>query len=149
MPKSKVPKYKCKIFDIYDIIRQMIKVGKRKLYKYHINSLQRRAGGNYFKVLKRDKYQCAICGNKDFPMVHHLDGNLQNNKLNNLLTVCRKCHAELHGQTLKFNKPTFSLIKELRQQNKTYQEIGNYLGVSRQRIHQIVKRGREEGFNIP
>ena len=126
----------------------MIRIGKRKLNRDHIKSLESRVDGNYFKVLRRDDYECVLCGDTIFPMVHHLDGNLKNNKIDNLLTVCRQCHAKLHGQNLKFNNPTVNLIKELRQQRKTYQEIADYLGISRQRVHQIINMAEKVGVRI-
>lgn len=126
----------------------MIRVGGRKLGNSTIYSGNYRTGGNYLKVLGRDKFCCTLCNDKRFPMVHHLDGNLKNNKMNNLLTVCRQCHAELHGQNLRFNRPNIDLILELREQGKTYQEIGDYLGISRQRVHQIVKRVMPEKATI-
>ena len=68
--------------------------------------------------------------------------------MNNLLTVCKRCHAELHGLTTRFVKPTISLIKELREQFHTYQEIGDHLGISRQRVHQIIKEAEKIGVKI-
>jgi 5-methylcytosine-specific restriction endonuclease McrA len=72
-----------------------------------------RYDGNAKKALERDRYICRICGIKPFkPNVHHLDGKgsttpkeLQNNTLNNLVTLCQSCHqnAELYaGLGLRF-----------------------------------------------
>ena len=130
----------------------MRRVGKRKLYSNNIITLQHRSGGNYFEVLERDKYCCVLCGasaDDKFIMVHHLDGNIKNNNKNNLITVCRPCHADLHGFTTSIKNPTIDFIFELRKQNKTYEEIGRYLGVSRQRVHQIIEKAKEKfGFKI-
>ena len=112
-----------------------------------------RCGSNYKNVLDRDKYVCAICGFAYNVVVHHLDGNVQHNTLDNLLTVCKACHAELYGYNSKFNNPYIKIITKLRNQNKTYQEIGNFLGVSRQRILQLIKKHgssmKEELIEIP
>lgn len=48
---------------------------------------------NYRKV-KKDK--CELCGSDLHLCVHHIDGNRQNNSLDNLLTVCKKCHQTHH-----------------------------------------------------
>ena len=118
----------------------MRKVGKRKFGYDNVASGEWRCGGNYKKVLERDNYQCAICGSCNYILVHHLNGNLDDNKLDNLLTLCKSHHAELHGQTLSVKKPRKDLIDELREQGKTFEKIGNYLGISRQRVHQIVNK---------
>jgi 5-methylcytosine-specific restriction endonuclease McrA len=51
------------------------------------------------KALKRDKYICQNCGlpkglfiRKGGLDVHHMDGNKQNSKLTNLVTLCKSCH---------------------------------------------------------
>ncbi len=50
-------------------------------------------------VLKRDEYKCK-CGAKTYLQVHHLtyENHLnEKNNLQDLITVCRKCHKEIHG----------------------------------------------------
>lgn len=122
----------------------MIRLGKRKVSNASLTILMKRTGGNYIRVMERDNYRCVVCGRDDgFLVVHHKDGNVMNNDMDNLMTVCKPCHARLHHQTLRFNKPTVQMVTELRLQGKTYQQIGEYLGISRQRVHQIVKRAKE------
>ena len=51
-------------------------------------------------IRQRDNYTCQKCfhlGN----IVHHKDRNKQNNNLDNLVTLCRKCHATIHGGRIK------------------------------------------------
>lgn len=45
------------------------------------------------RVLERDAYTCQYCGFQasDFQEVVNLDGNYQNNKLNNMITACCFC----------------------------------------------------------
>jgi len=49
------------------------------------------------KILRRDNFQCVNCGSKRSLEIHHknrwLDSN--NNHLDNLITLCRKCHRQL------------------------------------------------------
>lgn len=52
-------------------------------------------------VLERDGYKCVRCGSDEDLTVHHVDGEGRgsarpNNLLENLLTVCRACHARIH-----------------------------------------------------
>lgn len=60
----------------------------------------KRCDGNYKLALKRDNHSCQFCGEKKMLEVHHVDGegeNGQNNHdLDNLMTLCRKCHKALH-----------------------------------------------------
>ena len=50
----------------------------------------------HYKVAKRQKYKCGKCKlyftSKDRIEIHHLDGNPQNNRYNNLLAEHRFCH---------------------------------------------------------
>ena len=96
-------------------------------------------------ALKRDNYLCQDCKVENLDLiVHHVDESRKNgwrsmnNNLDNLITLCRKCHAVRHGYS--FQNIKYPLIKELRDNGKTYQEIGDYLGISRQRVHQIIKQ---------
>ena len=56
--------------------------------------------GWYYKlhllVLERDNSQCQRCESIEALLVHHLDLDDRNNKLDNLITLCSTCHLELH-----------------------------------------------------
>ena len=54
------------------------------------------------KTLKRDGNKCYLCGSDENLVVHHIlyrryhkDQTLN---LDNLITVCRKCHYKIHKQ---------------------------------------------------
>ena len=93
----------------------------------------------YFDCIKRDNYKCVDCDfdKKEKLIVHHIDESREmeklNNDLENLVTLCRPCHARRHGQTN--NKED---IKEMRESGMTLEKIGKKIGVSRQRIYQII-----------
>lgn len=54
------------------------------------------------EALERDDYKCVDCGTEKSLVVHHLDESRKTGKLNNdlqnLVTLCRHCHAIRHGQ---------------------------------------------------
>ena len=47
------------------------------------------------EVRKRDGHRCALCG-VDACIVHHIDGNVENNERSNLIILCLSCHGRLH-----------------------------------------------------
>ncbi len=51
------------------------------------------------KARERDNHICQDCGKAPglfFGQVHHIDKNRDNNVLENLVTLCTKCHGERH-----------------------------------------------------
>jgi 5-methylcytosine-specific restriction endonuclease McrA len=40
--------------------------------------------------------KCVNCGSVDNLVVHHLDKNFRNNKMDNLTILCRVCHSSIH-----------------------------------------------------
>lgn len=64
---------------------------------------QRHYDGLREPVLQRDRYKCVRCGSTEDLTVHHKDGNgrnmppdAKNNRMENLETVCRPCHMQIH-----------------------------------------------------
>jgi hypothetical protein len=77
---------------------------EKTLLKNKVNREKNNFDGNREIVLKRDNFRCTECGSTEKLVVHHIDGNgrgvkkeLKNNKLDNLITLCRACHARVHG----------------------------------------------------
>ena len=69
-------------------------------------------GGNSQKVFERDGWECQECGmsqeqsimlfNRKL-VIHHIDGlgrnsEVKNHNLDNLITLCPRCHGNIHGQ---------------------------------------------------
>jgi 5-methylcytosine-specific restriction endonuclease McrA len=70
---------------------------KQKLYRE-----QRHFAGHRATVLERDGQRCVECGETVDLVVHHKDGSGRgkdenNNNINNLVTLCRSCHAKVHS----------------------------------------------------
>jgi 5-methylcytosine-specific restriction endonuclease McrA len=64
---------------------------------------RRTFSGNRDAVLQRDGFKCVCCGETRLSKltVHHKDGNgrgckIPNNSMENLQTLCRRCHAQMH-----------------------------------------------------
>lgn len=67
-----------------------------------------RFSGNRIKALERDGHRCALCGSEEKLQVHHKDEigrnkpkETRNDNLDNLITLCAKCHIEQHNPVLK------------------------------------------------
>lgn len=72
-----------------------------------------RYNGNYYIVLQRDKYKCALCNDIENLCVHHIDGYnesvTENSNENKLITLCRKCHSNIHAGN-KINEDVLNSI---------------------------------------
>ena len=51
------------------------------------------------KILERDDHACQYCGFKSdkWQIVHHIDGNPNNNRQSNLMVVCQMCNLIEHA----------------------------------------------------
>lgn len=45
--------------------------------------------------------KCQMCMEKDSVLVHHIDENTYNNKFDNLLALCKKCHTKIHRKNFE------------------------------------------------
>ena len=98
--------------------KNKIKQSQKKWYKKQPKGYSKELwdkhyfGGKKEKAMKRDDFTCKKCGEKDISklIVHHIDesggnGKKTNNKLNNLITMCRSCHMKLHREHItKFQR---------------------------------------------
>lgn len=51
------------------------------------------------KCLNEKEEKCKLCGATDEIVVHHIDGNRENSRLQNLMPVCEGCHNEIHSKS--------------------------------------------------
>lgn len=54
-------------------------------------------------IIVRDNYTCQECGGQEMIAVHHKDGTSRN-ELENLTTLCQKCHGKIHHQAIPWFK---------------------------------------------
>jgi len=96
-------------------------------------------------ILQRDDYQCQYCGynSEKFQIVHHIDGNPENNSDDNLVVICQMCNLVEHsgqgcvvqGVVDLYKKSKFAqneiikITREMRDQGNTDDQIIDYLGL--------------------
>lgn len=80
---------------------------------------------------------CFFCGGRK-EHIHHLDMNTKNNVKENLIPLCSPCHVKVHSVILRpFIK---SMIFSLRKERYSVIKISTFIGITRQRIYQILKK---------
>jgi DNA-directed RNA polymerase subunit M/transcription elongation factor TFIIS len=62
-------------------------------------------------ILKRDNFHCRKC-DSEAQMVHHIDGDRSNNKPQNLISLCPKCHDLIP-------KHPYQTVRSIRTMRKT------------------------------
>lgn len=89
----------------YGAISQLYGISRQRVHQIisgYSKNLKRvsRHNGCYWKiynmVLNRDSHICQKCGSDEKVIVHHIDSNDDNNEIANLITLCNKCHLDLH-----------------------------------------------------
>jgi len=70
-------------------------------------------------IFERDGSICSKCGKPNNLLIHHIDGDDKNSNLTNLITLCNKCHLDLHrpnsnlGEEFMEGKEILKLRKKL------------------------------------
>lgn len=84
----------------------------------------KRYNGNYYVVIQRDKFKCAICGSIENLCVHHIDGydenKPENSCTNKMITLCRNCHSNVHSGIL-IDEDTLNSIEYYEESNEMLQ----------------------------
>lgn len=121
--RKHMAKGKCKFCYLFEYRQKpenffRAKQSKNKWYLNNVTQEQQKIkreqlhfDGKRQEVLERDNFKCQMCGNNALSMltVHHKDGNGRgskkvNNDLDNLQTLCRACHAKVHGTIIQWAK---------------------------------------------
>jgi hypothetical protein len=108
---------------------------KRKISLSNLANIESKSGSNHYNwrgglsnqeypfefnhslkevIRSRDNYQCQICGyiqNEHRLQVHHVDYNKNNLKLNNLISLCLKCHAKTNHNREYYTEYFQGLLK--------------------------------------
>ena len=119
--------------------------GERYVGRYYIPHPRPVAGRHLFRkkrleLLNKAQNQCSKCGGQSSDLdIHHLDRNgygktgYPDNSDKNLVVLCPSCHQKLHSNS----RVDIDELNHLRAEGKTFEQIGQRFGVSRQRIHQL------------
>ena len=116
------------------------------------------------EILKRDDYTCRYCGFKaaKWQIVHHIDGNPNNNNKRNLVTVCQMCNLIHHaGQGCAvqnvvdlYKKSNYSqneiiqITRKMRSQVKPDSEIILFLGLKKKMPFKTDKKYLQKLFGF-
>lgn len=116
---------------------------------YRVGKLRKR-------VLVRDRFRCVSCGMTDEEhrqrwnrpiTIDHKDRNRKNNSLENLQTLCLRCHGRKDLKT-ELRVPRVPLFKEkilaMRREHVPFQTIADSLGFSIGAIHKWVTKWEKE-----
>lgn len=84
--------------------------------KSHYNHPSFKTGIQAYRNIYKDAYIiprkdgkkmiCELCGSDKYMCIHHKDGNRENNSLDNLQCLCKKCHQKHHIKRDKKGKFT-------------------------------------------
>lgn len=107
--------------------------------------------GNRERVYERDGYACRRCGSTVALVAHHIDWSGQsetpNQELDNLLTLCRACHAKEHhagSKNVKYKDISIDEIRDALAKHGTVTATAEALGVTRKTL--LKKR---KAFGLP
>jgi len=97
------------------------------------------------QVLTLSKRRCAICFgissdmNEQYGQIAHLDGNPNNNDLDNLAFLCLNHHDKFDSKTSQSKNYKKNEIKIYRDQLYMYNKMNNVLGKSKEEIQILYK----------
>ena len=57
------------------------------------------------RVYTKYRDKCIFCRTKKSLHIHHINTNSKDNRLLNLLLVCRDCHLKVHGKIPAYQQP--------------------------------------------
>lgn len=103
----------CSMLPVVNTIVETAEFDLHKLKNPNVSGKEYQDGGqkDFYNVksavLNRDNYTCQICGEKDTRLeVHHIQFRSKggSNRMDNLVTLCRDCHKQIHSGGLVFDK---------------------------------------------
>lgn len=116
------------------------------------------------KILRRDNYTCQYCGfrTEKWQLVHHLNGNPNNNEDNNLETICPMCNlinhsgqgcviqgiVDLYEKTNYSQNEIIKITRRMRAQGKNDREMIEFLGLKEKCQFKMNKKYLEKRFGF-
>lgn len=96
--------------------------------------------------------RCAVCEGDSTLQVHHLDGDVRNDSLDNLVTLCVPCHTLAHSALSKREKVVFDKVVSIRPAGREplydmTTSHGNFVG-NGVVLHNCVRTAHAEGNAI-
>ncbi len=98
-------------------------------------------------ILQRDGFTCQYCGYKSekYQIVHHIDGNPENNADANLITICQMCNlvehsgqgcvvqgiVDLYKESKYSQNDIIRITRKMRDEGKSDVEIIEFLGLKK------------------
>lgn len=101
------------IFGVQNYCKNCIKIKNKlvkELFGISVRTIARYSFKVAIEVYDRAKRKCEICGEINDLTIHHKDRKgrnrenkklKQNNNIENLMVLCRKCHGSIHGKQAK------------------------------------------------
>lgn len=104
-----------------------------KIYNRYLESLWWKTIRN--ERLRVDNYTCVVCKSKSKLQVHHITYKslYGEDVLNDLMTVCNKCHERIHG------------IKKKKKKNKLL-KVKRIKGICKASIHDMKNSKRPKNY---
>lgn len=102
---------------------------------YRVHGINPEKGEN----IRADKF-CVECGSRQKPIynseiVHFIDGNCHNTEHGNIAIICPQCESHILMSQFTSND-----VFKLKMKGLSNAEIGRYLGLSRERVRQLIKK---------
>lgn len=92
------------------------------------------------KVFARDHYRCVVCESMDYLQVHHLTyDNVYHEELEDLITLCRQCHAAYHAVDNRAKALQASRIQPWEERRQQYEKERIDRENARNSIETIIK----------
>ena len=127
--------------------RECMKKDYLKIGKHNQSYSNAHATARKINELILHKDVCEICGSKTNLDIHHIDGDWQNNSLDNLMCLCRSCHTKYEknkNNNLRIRKLTpretwrlmgfddedFEKAEKVNSNTQLYKQAGNSIVVN-------------------
>lgn len=96
-----------------DVYKNKMRYKKRKTFPYSKQLKDKRWFAFREKVFKKKGRFCEICGSTENLQVHHKKYRYPllawEYKMKDVMVLCRRCHAEIHGIKVDYTKEIFGI----------------------------------------